>query len=195
MRNAAIAGSPDVDRAGKRAFPSHRRRHGNLRKIHAGKTAAYSARPRDRARNAKSQPVGSFVADNLQRQARRRCTFQPHRSIFGFSKLRLSVVRNPPIAGPKPTQAMSTAICCRSIVCRSVFCCSTRRPDLGIERSCGVVQRLRNHELRNRLGGAVFRKPAAGEASSELVCNERNWSAPLHFAHGPAFWDASHRSR
>src|SRR5512133_600080 len=74
-------------------------------------------------------------------------------SFCASASRRDSVVRKPAIAGPKPTQAMSTAMDCRSMLAPS------------LDR---VVERLGDHHLRERLGRAVLREVGAGDAAVEL---------------------------
>src|SRR5919197_3802556 len=100
---------------------------------------------------------------------------------------RASVVRNPPIAGPKPTQAMSTSMVWRSgagaVGISSWGTASLLemrgknrrrdpdRPDhAGRARSLlyRVVERFGDHHLRDGVGGAVLREARSGEAAVEL---------------------------
>src|SRR5512133_2114896 len=94
---------------------------------------------------------------------------------------RESAVRKPAMAGPKPTQAMSTAIAWRagasgtsgdtrgSIVLSFAF----------RERLLRVVERLGDHHPRDRLGGAVLREHRAREAAVDLHAQVAEVADPL----------------
>ena len=95
-----------------------------------------------------------------------------------FISLRESVVRKPPMAGPKPTQATST-----SMLARSTIGCSAVLNRLSSTRDS---QALRESSLRDRVGGAVFGQLRAGQAAVELGAQTLETLQPWHDAHGPA---------
>jgi len=72
------------------------------------------------------------------------------------------VVRKPPVAGPKPTQAMSTSMDWRSLSRigeTSVVASSLMRDNPGFG----------DHYLADGVGGAVFGEAAAAEAGRQLA--------------------------
>src|SRR5512133_3858234 len=73
----------------------------------------------------------------------------------------LSVVRKPPMAGPKPTHAMSTSRLWRSI--SGSF--GSRCIVLSLLR---VIQCFRNHDLRQGFCRAVFRQHRSGQAAVQF---------------------------
>ena len=102
---------------------------------------------------------------------------------------RESVVRKPAMAGPKPTQAMSTAIVWRSGSSRGPRG-SKRRLLCALARCAAllrVVERLGDHHLRERLGGAILREHRAGEAAVDLHAQASGSRVmPWHDAQGPS---------
>src|SRR5579883_678134 len=82
-----------------------------------------------------------------------------------FSSFRDSVVRKPPIAGPKPTQAISTSMLARSTIgCSAVLKIASSR----------IVECLGNHDLRERFSCAIFGQLRTGQASIELGAEPLN---------------------
>ena len=151
----AAAGADGIEQVHQ--SPHDRRGHGNCRGIEIGKGGANAARARDHARDAEADVVGPLVADDLQRHAGHCRALDGGRAVL-FSSLRESVVRKPPIAGPKPTQAISTSMRGRPAGCSVVLNPSSPR----------IIQRFGNHDLRQCFGGAVFGQLRAGEAAIEL---------------------------
>src|SRR5512146_1265342 len=82
------------------------------------------------------------------------------------ARRRESMVRNPAIAGPKPTHAMSTAMDWRSIF-------------VGSCRLLRVVEGLGDHDPRGGLGGAILREHRAREAAVELRPHRPEVGDPL----------------
>ena len=108
--------------------------------------------------------VGALVADHLQRQPGAGGAFDAgcRRGSPGRAR---AWSGNPPVAGPKPTQTMSTSIALGRFASGLVA---------GHSR---VVQRLGDHDLGQRLGGAVLGQ-ARRRSGSRPACTRSaaNWS-------------------
>ena len=98
----------------KHFFLADRRGHRDAGLFDFRKTRAQRPRPRDHAGNAEADVVGAFVAQHLRRHAGHDGAFHGGRAV-GIDELPDSVVRKPAVAGPKPTQTMSTSMRWRSI--------------------------------------------------------------------------------
>ena len=88
--------------------------HGNLGRVEVGKAGADALGAGDHAADAGGNVVGALVAEDLQGHAGR--GFALKAGSAGFSvHAWVRVVRKPPMAGPKPAQAMSTSMEGRSM--------------------------------------------------------------------------------
>ena len=119
-----------------------------------GKGGAEPAGAGDHARDAEADVVGALVAEHLRRHAGHDGALDRGRAVRVDELLR-ERGQEPAVAGPNPTQTMSTSMRWRSTSGRRWL-------------TTGIIQRFGDHDLGQRLGGAVLGQARAGQAAVQL---------------------------